>query len=812
MNARIAAILKDRLSQFTYVDRIAGMVRTAQMERAGQVVKLPVAIDVDDDLACDASTLRDMVPDERYACMVYFEDRGFQRITSRTRGTSFRSSIRMVCWVNTAKFGGDPMAGERIMQQFLAEVHQPGPVNTDTLVGLRTTAETSPERGGGLFGAYTYPESSRQYLLWPFDAFAIDIAAEYRLRPGCEEEPVPGDDSCWTPPTTKRRRNPSEFTCEELQDPETGLTAEQLGAECLDCEGGGGGGTVTITGTDGLTELPPVDCGDTYALPVTHIFFEDNVGQPSGVLDDLPTVVEENDGHLYPDIVVPSRFVKNTAGNNANTFRATLEDLVNDTLPIAQDGFWSLKDTDGNELNTGSIPSNASADITAPDATVTRDGLPFGTVLSGGTIDVPSDCTPCDPELSLRVNGGRVVATLDLDCGLQEYDILVTTESGVPVGNYDNVDARIEVGPGQVQLQDTASNPIGSPVSIEPESGGNTIIAPDGAVSINGTPVGDVLSGGSIDVPVTLDGATASGTWTGSAYDIAKQANILREYTAGATWNKPAGLKELFVLVAGAGGGGGGAGRRAGAITGASGGGGGAVRWLRIDAASLSASEVISIGAGGVGGPGGTVIAGTAGGSGGSTSFGSFITAAGGSGGGTSATSGAITGGAGGTTAGIRFFLPGAAGGNASANSDGSAGTNGWAQTTAGPGGGGGGATTNTPATYGGGAGGGVFEWNGSAWALVAGPTGPAASAGNGSNGSNDQCLHLLQSFTEVPTIGLGTGGAGGAGNQGTTGGNGGNGGRAAGGGGGGSIQGAGGTGGNGGNGGDGFCILIEIY
>lgn len=530
MNARIAAILKDRISQFTYVDRIAGMVRTAQMERAGQVVKLPVAIDVDDDLACDASTLRDMVPDERYACMVYFEDRGFQRITSRTRGTSFRSSIRMVCWVNTAKFGGDPMAGERIMQQFLAEVHQPGPVNTDTLVGLRTTAETSPERGGGLFGAYTYPESASQYLLWPFDAFAIDIAAEYRLRPGCEDEPVPGDDTCWTPPTTKRRRNPSEFTCEELQDPETGLTADQLGAECLDCEGGGGGGTVTITGTDGLTELPPVDCGDTYPLPDTHIFFQDNVGQPGGVLLGLGTVVEETDGHLYPDIVVPSRFVKNTAGNNANTFRATLEDLVNDTLPIAQDGFWSLKDTDGNELNTGSIPSNASDDITAPDATVTRDGLPFGTVLSGGTIDVPSDCPPCDPLIDVRLNGGRAFEQIDLECGLNDYDIIVTREDGTPVGEWDPADERIEVRPGQVQLQDSAANSIGSVVNIEPESLGNLITAPDATVQLKDS------AGNNIGTPDSYRSDTSNNK-------TAPDGTVQRQNTAGTNIGSPIAVR-----------------------------------------------------------------------------------------------------------------------------------------------------------------------------------------------------------------------------------------------------------------------------
>lgn len=168
------------------------------------------------------------------------------------------------------------------------------------------------------------------------------------------------------------------------------LSPEQIAAAEADlCDGGGPCDPVTITGTDGLTKLPPVAAGTTYPLPDTHIFFEDNAGQPSGVLLGLGTVVEEGDGHLYPDIVVPSRYVKNTAGNNANTFRATLEDLVNDTLPIAQDGFYSLKDAAGNELSTGSIPSNSSDDITAPDATIEdQDSNPIDTVLAGGTYQV----------------------------------------------------------------------------------------------------------------------------------------------------------------------------------------------------------------------------------------------------------------------------------------------------------------------------------------------------------------------------------------------------------------------------------------
>ena len=438
MNARIAAILKDRISQFTYVDRIAGMVRTAQMERAGQVVKLPVAIDVDDDLACDASTLRDMVPDEAYACMVYFEDRGFQRITSRTRGTSFRSSIRLVCWVNTAKFGGDHMAGERIMQQFLSEVHQPGPVNTDTLVGLRTTAETSPEHGGGLFSAYTYPESSRQYLLWPFDAFAIDIAAEYRLRPGCEEEPVPGNDSCWTPPTTKRRRNPSEFTCEELQDPETGLTAEQLGPDCLDCEGGGGPCDPVTVNRDG-------------------VFFQ---SVPSGGTVNVPS-----------DCPAPTP--------------TTVNGVTSDT----------------------------------PTITVLQGGVEVGTLNPATGVHTVPEPEACDPRIELRLNGGDPFKGLNLECGLNEVDIAVTTVGGNAIGEYDPVDNRIEVRPGQVQLQDSAANPIGALVNVKPESTGNTITAPDTIIEDqDGNPIDTVLAGGTYQVIVVsgIDGGASNTTYTNS--------------------------------------------------------------------------------------------------------------------------------------------------------------------------------------------------------------------------------------------------------------------------------------------------------
>ena len=228
MNSRIASLLKDRVSQFTYVDKLAGLVRAITYERAGQKITIPVDIGVNDPLACPDEAISDLVPNEGYGCIVYFEDRGMRRISTRTRGVEYESRMRLVCWVNTSKFQGDNTAGDRILQQFLGAL-QVGSHNTGPFIGVRHSVDGVPERGKNLFAPYTYPDSARQYLMWPFDAFGIDIVTTFRIKPGCEEQVQQGDESCWSPPTNRRRRNPSEFTCEELNAPITGLTDTQKG-------------------------------------------------------------------------------------------------------------------------------------------------------------------------------------------------------------------------------------------------------------------------------------------------------------------------------------------------------------------------------------------------------------------------------------------------------------------------------------------------------------------------------------------------------------------------------------------------------
>lgn len=133
---------------------------------------------------------------------------------------------------------------------------------------------------------------------------------------------------------------------------------------------------------------------------------------------------------------------------------------------------------------------------------------------------------------------------------------------------------------------------------------------------------------------------------------------VVQVYTSNDTWTKPAGLKYVIAEVVGGGGGSGGSSSSTDASS-AGGGGGGYSRKL-IGAASLGATETVTIGAAGAAG-----TSTGAGGNGGNTTFGAHITGNGGTASAVGDTAEIVVGGAGGTGVGGDINIPGGSGGNA---------------------------------------------------------------------------------------------------------------------------------------------------
>lgn len=128
------------------------------------------------------------------------------------------------------------------------------------------------------------------------------------------------------------------------------------------------------------------------------------------------------------------------------------------------------------------------------------------------------------------------------------------------------------------------------------------------------------------DQSITLQYDSTSSRWRQLRSSNGEYRSV-RIYTANDTWTQPAGLKRVKATVVGGGGSGGGAAApAAGSAAGGSGGGGGGTSIKTIAAASLGATETVTVGAGGAAATAGN----NSGNAGGTSSFGAHCSATGG--------------------------------------------------------------------------------------------------------------------------------------------------------------------------------------
>lgn len=387
---------------------------------------------------------------------------------------------------------------------------------------------------------------------------------------------------------------------------------------------------------------------------------------------------------------------------------------------------------------------------------------------------------------------------------LRDVDIDISGFSAAPANNVFNTASAITVKGGRIYIGTSTYDNTASLAAVEAYIANNLT---------SRLKLGTALA--------VADGGTGSTTAAAARTALGLQLVDYQEFTGSGTWTKPTAVTPQMVYVElYGGGGGGGGGARVASGTQASGGGGGGgasarANWFK--ASDLSATETVTIGAGGPFGAGSTSdgVAGSNGTAGGNSTFGSRLTAFGGgrgaggqvagnSGGGGGASCYTVGGDATTGTGGAAGTIGGAAGGSGTngtnnANNSGSGGGSGgagglnagagalggWVSTSGGSGGGGGGGGIATgPTHFAGGQGGRVPE------------SGALAGGAVGGNQGTNPPVPITGGAGGGPGGGANTAGAGGAGRDGAV--------RGGGGGGGGSA--IGGNGGAGGSGGAGLC------
>jgi hypothetical protein len=197
MNKAVAAAIKSRLTTTPWLGLLAGLVSAQETvdvvtdENTGNTrqvtYRYPVTADwhVLEGPVCDEVGLLDVSPNTGYKSILYFEDQGVSVPARQGSWLNFTSQLRLVCWLNTSQFNASATDVPAVAMADIVGRITGNPFNHGSLSRIRVSLRGIPQAGRALFSPYTFNEAVSQYLMPPYDAFAIDLNVDFSISVNC---------------------------------------------------------------------------------------------------------------------------------------------------------------------------------------------------------------------------------------------------------------------------------------------------------------------------------------------------------------------------------------------------------------------------------------------------------------------------------------------------------------------------------------------------------------------------------------------------------------------------------------------------
>lgn len=185
MNQYIAEILKCRIENMSFADKVAGLVMPVTANIDGGVKIFPVAANSKHN-DCIAGQYNDLMPNSRYKSVMYFEDLGIEFGTRTGDIQEFRSRLKLVAWLNLSKIMDENCPDSGAICAVLEAVNALSQKMQNYAPVLSLAVDINQvTRDKNIFSEYTYDEKYSQYLFYPYDFFAITITVRAKINYAC---------------------------------------------------------------------------------------------------------------------------------------------------------------------------------------------------------------------------------------------------------------------------------------------------------------------------------------------------------------------------------------------------------------------------------------------------------------------------------------------------------------------------------------------------------------------------------------------------------------------------------------------------
>jgi hypothetical protein len=196
MTPAIADIFIDKLTSnggLPFIDKIAGVVRPViklDVGEGGKQIKkvFPVACNVTH-TECLSGKLMDLVPNQKYKSLIFFEDLGTTPTGEDRKFFEFRTRLKMIMWFNLAKLGKTACSVDYLAIAAVLKKLPTGTFNYNTTFSrVNITLVGVDPKSSAIFSKYSFDEATTQYLLYPFDYCATTWEVTYTIPHQCIDD------------------------------------------------------------------------------------------------------------------------------------------------------------------------------------------------------------------------------------------------------------------------------------------------------------------------------------------------------------------------------------------------------------------------------------------------------------------------------------------------------------------------------------------------------------------------------------------------------------------------------------------------
>lgn len=196
MNRKVANILKSKIEDLGFVDRLAGLVQPVRVDVKsgdGRSEKVfPISCDLTHS-ECIKGNYEDLAPNSKHKSVIYFEDNGVRYVRTERNNIYYESSLRLVGWLNLARLYELDCKYDKcditacVITNIIQAFHGT-PYHDSPFLNIYSVIASQEIRDANIFGRYTYNEKVTQYLMAPYDFFALNIQTAFAVPVGCIDD------------------------------------------------------------------------------------------------------------------------------------------------------------------------------------------------------------------------------------------------------------------------------------------------------------------------------------------------------------------------------------------------------------------------------------------------------------------------------------------------------------------------------------------------------------------------------------------------------------------------------------------------